>query len=399
MKAELLSIGTELLLGQIVDTNANYLAGRLALLGIDCLHMQTVGDNFARAKQAFERALSRSDLVVATGGLGPTEDDLTREAIAAALGETPAVDAALEADLVAWFSGRGIAMPERNRKQAWLIPSAHALPNPNGTAPGWDVQKDGKRIVAMPGVPREMTPMWESVEASLTRGGSLRWRTLKLLGIGESAVEEKLAELVHSTSPTVATYAKNDGVHVRVADKASTPEEADRRVAAMEQTIRERLGEYVWGTDDETLASVIGRGLTAKNWRLAVAVIGAGLVAASRFGPGSDPWLAMWLALSSAGAIYSWSYDHVLLFVPLVIASGALAAAGREQTARRLAIGGALTLLLVSPVFYAIGVLRHDETFSIAVPVAFFVAIAWSLWPYRRGMLVRERSPQQVQTA
>ena len=271
VKAELLSIGTELLLGQIIDTNANYLAGRLALLGIDCLHMQTVGDNLARAKQAFERALSRSDLVVATGGLGPTEDDLTREAIAAALGETPSVDHALEADLVAWFSGRGLVMPDRNRKQAWLIPSARALPNPNGTAPGWDVQKDGKRIVAMPGVPREMTPMWESVEPSLTRSGALRWRTLKLLGIGESAVEEKLAELVRSTSPTVATYAKNDGVHVRVADKAATPEEADERVARVEQTIRARLGEYVWGADDETLPGVIGRGLEARSWRLAVA--------------------------------------------------------------------------------------------------------------------------------
>src|SRR3954466_4706851 len=116
MKAELLSIGTELLLGQIVDTNANFLAGRLALLGIDCHHMQTVGDNLSRAKEAFERALSRSDLVVATGGLGPTEDDLTREAIAAALGETPVVDPGLEAVLVTWFSGRGISMPDRNRK-------------------------------------------------------------------------------------------------------------------------------------------------------------------------------------------------------------------------------------------------------------------------------------------
>ncbi len=292
MKAELLSIGTELLLGQIVDTNANYLAGRLALLGIDCLHMQTVGDNLGRAKQAFERALSRSDLVVATGGLGPTEDDLTREAIAAALGEAPAVDPALEADLVAWFSGRGLVMPERNRKQAWLIPSARALPNPNGTAPGWDVQKDGKRIIAMPGVPREMTPMWESVEASLTRGGALRWRTLKLLGIGESAVEEKLAELVRSTSPTVATYAKNDGVHVRVADKASMPEEADQHVADMERTIRARLGEYVWGTDDETLPEVIGRGLEERRWRLAVAEsLSAGDIArALADAPGAPHW-------------------------------------------------------------------------------------------------------------
>src|SRR5256884_925557 len=147
MKAELMSIGTELLLGQIVDTNAAYLAGRLAMHGIDCRHMQTVGDNLARAKQAFELALSRNDLVVATGGLGPTEDDLTREAIAAALGETPAVDPPPEADLVAWFAGRGLVMPERNRKQAWLIPSARALPNPNRTAPGWDGKKDGKRIL------------------------------------------------------------------------------------------------------------------------------------------------------------------------------------------------------------------------------------------------------------
>jgi competence/damage-inducible protein CinA-like protein len=294
VKAELLSIGTELLLGEIVDTNANYLAARLALLGIDCLHMQTVGDNLGRAKQAFERALSRSDLVVATGGLGPTEDDLTREAIAAALGETPAVDPTLEADLVAWFSGRGIVMPERNRKQAWLIPSALALPNPNGTAPGWDVQKDGKRIVAMPGVPREMTPMWEGVEPSLARAGALRWRTLKLLGIGESAVEEKLAELVRSTSPTVATYAKNDGVHVRIADKAGTAEEADVHVAAVERTIRERLGEYVWGMDDETLPAVIGRRLEERRWRLAVAeALSAGDIArAFADAPGAERWFA-----------------------------------------------------------------------------------------------------------
>jgi nicotinamide-nucleotide amidase len=322
-KAEILSIGTELLLGQIVDTNANYLAGRLALLGIDCLHMQTVGDNLARAKQAFERGLSRSDLVVATGGLGPTEDDLTREAIAAALGETPSVDPVLEADLVAWFSGRGMTMPDRNRKQAWLIPSARALANPNGTAPGWDVQKDGKRIIAMPGVPREMTPMWESVEPSLYRSGALRWRTLKLLGIGESAVEEKLAELVRSTSPTVATYAKNDGVHVRIADKAPTPEEAHEHLAGMERTIRGRLGEYVWGTDGETLPDVIGRGLMKREWRLAVAEsLSAGDIARA-LADGSDA--ARWFV----GAVVRLSAD-----------AGTLERQGRE-------LGG--EVLLVTP--------------------------------------------------
>src|SRR2546427_39037 len=132
---------------------------------------------------------------------------------------------------------------------------------------------------------------------------------------------------------------------------------------------------------------------------LAIAVIGVGIVLASRFEPGSDPWLAIWLALSSAGAIYSWSADQVLLFVPIVIASGVLVAAGREVAARRLAIGGALTFLLVSPLLYAIAVWRHDETFSIVVPVAFFVVIAWSLWPYRRAALVRQRPAQQVQPA
>jgi hypothetical protein len=147
------------------------------------------------------------------------------------------------------------------------------------------------------------------------------------------------------------------------------------------------------------LFSAFGQLLGTPGRVLAVAVVGAGLVLASRFVPGSDPWLAIWLALSSAGAIYSWSYDHVLLFVPLVIACGVLAAAGRERASHRLAIGGALIFLLVSPIFYAIGVWRRDETFSIAVPVAFFLAIAWSLWPYRRGALIRERPAQQVQPA
>ena len=147
------------------------------------------------------------------------------------------------------------------------------------------------------------------------------------------------------------------------------------------------------------LLSAFGQLLGAPGRVLALGVIGAGVIVASRFARGSDAWLAMWLALSSAGAIYSWSYDQVLLFVPLVIAAGVLAAAGREQAARRLAIGGALTFLVVSPIFYGIAVWRHDETFSILVPVALFVAIAWSLWPYRRSALGHERPAQQVQPA
>ena len=302
LRAETLSIGTELLLGQIVDTNSAYLAGRLPGLGIDLLHMSTVGDNLGRATAAVQRALERSDLVICTGGLGPTEDDLTREAIAAAVGETPAVDPLLETELRSWFAGRGSAMPERNLKQAWLIASARALANPLGTAPGWDVRAGGKRIVAMPGVPREMTRMWEQeVEPSLGAGSVLRSRTLKLLGIGESSVEESLDELVRSTAPTVATYAKNDGVHVRLSDKG---DDAVAHIATMERTIRERIGQHVWGVDDDTLGAVVGAAVAARGWRLAVgeSLTGGEIARALSEAAGSAGWFAGGLVLPRADA-------------------------------------------------------------------------------------------------
>jgi nicotinamide-nucleotide amidase len=305
VRAEILSIGTELLLGQIVDTNAQYLASRLADLGIDCLYISTVGDNPSRGRETLERALGRSDLVISTGGLGPTEDDLTRETIAAVLGEEPVVDPTLERELREWFGARGVVMPERNRKQAWLIPSARALPNPNGTAPGWDVRKGGKRIVAMPGVPREMTYMWEHhVEPTLIAGAVLRSRTLKMLGIGESTAEETLAELVRSTAPTVVTKAKNDGVHVRITDKDADATTMDARIAAMEAVVRERLGEYVWGTDDETLGSVIGGALTKRGWRLATAesLSGGDVARTLAESAGSASWYARGIVRPLAGA-------------------------------------------------------------------------------------------------
>jgi nicotinamide-nucleotide amidase len=303
LQAELLSIGTELLLGQIVDTNSAYLAGRLAGLGIDLRYLSTVGDNLGRATETLRRATERSDLVVCTGGLGPTEDDLTREAIAAALGERPAVDPDLEADLRAWFARRGVPMPERNRKQAWLIPSARALVNPLGTAPGWDVRRGGTRIIAMPGVPREMTRMWEvEVEPTLGEGSVLRSRTLKLLGIGESSVEEALDELVRSTAPTVATYAKNDGVHVRITDKGDDAASVMARIESMDATIRQRVGEHVWGADLDTLGAVVGRALRARGWRLAVAeaITGGDIARTLTETAGSEVWLAGAIVLPAA---------------------------------------------------------------------------------------------------
>jgi nicotinamide-nucleotide amidase len=294
-RAEVLSIGTELLLGQIVDTNAAYLARRLAGLGIDLFHISQVGDNLTRATQAIEQALSRSELLVITGGLGPTEDDLTREAIAAALGEDPAVDAGLERELRAWFGSRGIGMPERNRKQAWLIPSARAIPNPNGTAPGWWVRREGREIVAMPGVPREMTAMWEErVEPELAaRGAPLVVRTLKVLGVGESAVEEALGELVRASFPTVATYAKSDGVHVRIAAKADDGASAAAAVSRVERLARERLGEHVWGVDDESLLDLVASRLRRRGWRLAVReTISGGAVSVALCEGGLPDWFA-----------------------------------------------------------------------------------------------------------
>jgi competence/damage-inducible protein CinA-like protein len=305
VRAEILSIGTELLLGQIVDTNAQYLASRLADLGIDCLYISTVGDNPARGRETLARALARSDLVISTGGLGPTEDDLTRETIAAVLGEEPVVDPVLERELREWFVARGVAMPERNRKQAWLIPSARALPNPNGTAPGWDVRKGGKRIVAMPGVPREMTYMWEHhIEPTLVASAVLRSRTLKMLGIGESTAEETLGELVRSTAPTVVTKAKNDGVHVRITDKDADAATMDARIAGMEAVVRERLGQYVWGTDDDTLGSVIGRALTERGWRLATAesLSGGDVARVLAESSGSTSWYARGIVSPMADA-------------------------------------------------------------------------------------------------
>ncbi|HUQ16336.1 MAG TPA: CinA family nicotinamide mononucleotide deamidase-related protein [Candidatus Saccharimonadales bacterium] len=311
MRAELLSIGTELLLGQITDTNSAYLAGRLAGLGIDLLHLSTVGDNLVRATEAFRLGIERSDLIVTTGGLGPTEDDLTREAIAAALGETPAVDLSLERDLADWFAGRGTAMPERNRKQAWLIPSARAVPNPHGTAPGWDVRVAqgaggrGTRIISMPGVPREMIRMWEDqVEPTLLAGTVLRSRTLKFLGVGESAVEEALDELVRSTAPTVATYAKNDGVHVRITDKGTAAAAVEARIGAMERVIRERIGGQIWGADDDTLGGVIGAALRAHGWRLVVAesLTGGEVGRTLSETQGSGEWLAAAVTLPAADA-------------------------------------------------------------------------------------------------
>ncbi|HEY0756524.1 MAG TPA: competence/damage-inducible protein A [Ktedonobacteraceae bacterium] len=273
MRAEILSCGTELLLGHISDTNATFLAQSLSSLGIDLYYVSLVGDNQERLVETLQRAWQRAELIIMTGGLGPTEDDLAREAISALFGETMQVDPQLEAELRSTFSARQFPMPERNLKQATLIPSARALPNPLGTAPGWIVEKEGHVIIAMPGVPREMYRMWleEAVpRLSAYTGGSIFTRLLRVSGLGESSVEELLDSLLHNTNPTIATYAKSDAVDVRVTAKAASQAIAVELVTAMEQQVRQVLGHHIFGTDKETLQSVIGNYLTQRKQTLSI---------------------------------------------------------------------------------------------------------------------------------
>jgi nicotinamide-nucleotide amidase len=274
MRAEILSCGTELLLGHISDTNATFLAQSLSSLGIDLYFVSQVGDNLGRIVETLRRAWERSDLIIMTGGLGPTEDDLARESISTLLGETMQVDPQLEAELRANFAARNFPMPERNLKQATLIPSACALPNPLGTAPGWFVEKDDHFIVAMPGVPREMYRMWEKEAvprlAKYTGAGTIFTRIFRVSGLGESAVEERLDEILHSNNPTIATYAKADAIDVRVTAKAADHQKAEEMVERMEAQVRRLLGHHIFGTDKETLQSVVGKYLADRHQSLAV---------------------------------------------------------------------------------------------------------------------------------
>ena len=273
MKAEIISVGTEILLGEILDTNSRYLAARLPPLGIDLYYISKVGDNLNRLAGTIGRAHERSDLVLITGGLGPTEDDLTREAIALALDEEMFVDADTEQRLRAFFAARGFPFPERNVKQAMLIPSAQAIPNPRGTAPGWWVEKDGRIIVAMPGPPAELERMWEAEVAprlaGLTTGDVIVSRTLKTVGIGEGQLDEMVSPLLKSENPTVGVYAKQDGVHLRLTAKAATREAARGLIGPMEEELRRIAGDAVWGADDDTLEGAIGAMLKERNLTLA----------------------------------------------------------------------------------------------------------------------------------
>lgn len=250
MIAEILSVGTELLMGQIANTDAQYISRRLAELGIVIYRHTTVGDNTARVKEALNAALARADIVITTGGLGPTEDDLTKEMVAEVFGLPMALDEASLAAIEAFMTGIGRAMAENNRKQAYFPEGSTIMPNACGTAPGCIVERDGKAVAVLPGPPHELKDMFERQLAPwLARrsGTHIESKFLRVFGIGESDLETRLIDLFHSENPTLALYCAPGEVQARITARAAEAADARAMIAPVEAEIRRRLGDHVYG--------------------------------------------------------------------------------------------------------------------------------------------------------
>ncbi len=317
LNAEIISVGTEILMGEIIDTNAAYIAARLNEKGIQVLRKTTVGDNFDRLTQALQTAVSRSNIIVVTGGLGPTDDDITRESIARVIGEQPAIDPELLAALKQMFKKRNRPMPDANNKQAWLIPSAEALENPFGTACGWLVRKDGKLLFALPGPPSEMKQMWvDQVVPRLPKTGAcFYYTTIHTCSIGESHLAEMISDYTSLESPGVGTYARANGVDVRVGAVAADPQQARSIVDPAVAEIERRLQEFVYGRDNETLVSAIKQLLDEKTQRFACmeSLTGGALAAEVTDCPGVSSCFAGSITAYSAAAKIRFGVEPALV--------------------------------------------------------------------------------------
>lgn len=261
MNAEILAVGTELLLGQTVDTHSATMGQILAKTGIACTRRMTVGDNFERIVGALNESLARADVVIAIGGLGPTEDDLTRDAIAQALGDEMVAEPEIEKKLKAFYAMRNIPWIPSVARQAMRPASAELIDNPNGTAPGLLCRKNGKVVIALPGPKGEFVPMAEGPVAEilsrLESGQVIHSRILRICGLGESEVEERIRHLSHGANPTVAPYAHTGEVHLRITARAHSQEAANKLLHPLEHDIREILGDAVFGTDATTLEQAV----------------------------------------------------------------------------------------------------------------------------------------------
>jgi nicotinamide-nucleotide amidase len=274
--AEIVAIGSELLLGQIVDTNSAWMAQRLTALGVNLYFKSVVGDNPGRMREIIERALERADIVITSGGLGPTQDDLTREIIAEVTGRRLVLDDDLLEQVEEHFRRRGRTMTPNNRRQAYMPEGAIPVKNPNGTAPCFIVEDPQGIIFSLPGVPVEMKWLFENeVEPYLRRKFNLaeviHYRVLKIVGVGESAVDDKIGHLIaNSSNPTVGVLALPGQVDVRIAAKAANRDEAMRLIAPLEADVRELLGNAIFAVDDETMEHVVGKLLRAQHKSVAV---------------------------------------------------------------------------------------------------------------------------------
>jgi nicotinamide-nucleotide amidase len=276
MRAEIVTTGTELLLGQIDDTNATYLARQLRDLGIDLYFRSTVGDNERRIAQVLEEALARADLVITTGGLGPTVDDVTREAVARATHRPLVLFPELLAQIEAFFARFGSRMGDNNRRQALLPEGCIPVENPVGTAPAFIVEDERGTVITLPGVPSEMRYLMEHavvpyLQRRLGQGEAIVTRVLRTVAVGESRVDEAIADLETSANPTVGLSAHPGQTDVRIVAKAPTQAAAEALVAGFESTIRERLGASIYATGDATLEAVIAGLLADRGATLVVA--------------------------------------------------------------------------------------------------------------------------------
>lgn len=293
MHAEIISIGTEILMGEIVDTNSSTIAEELPKLGIELRWVSKVGDDPDDLIDALQRATSRSDITFTTGGLGPTSDDLTREVIAKMMDEEMSVQEELLDHLKSLFNARGSVMPRTNVKQATLIPSAKVLPNPIGTAPGWWVQKNNKTIIAMPGPPRELKRMWNDEIAprllAQNPGVTIVTRTWKTFGISEGGLNEMIAPLFESKNPYLGIYSKEDGIHLRAIASASTEAEAEALIAPIETSIHVKVGASVWGKNNDTPSTKIAElmNMQSKNLGIIESFTG-GMIASTLLNSGNN---------------------------------------------------------------------------------------------------------------
>lgn len=275
MTAEIVSVGTELLLGQIVDTNAAYLGRALSEVGIAVYRRTTVGDNRQRLRSALEQALASADVVFTIGGLGPTMDDITRDVLSEVTGVPLVFSEEIAAQLRAFFEKRGRPLLDSQLRQAYVPASGRALPNPNGTAPGLLFDIPPKLAIALPGPPGEFIPILDNEVMPLLRaktgGTTIRSRVVRVCGMGEAMVEDRVKDLMTGENPTVAPYAKTSEVHLRVTARAGSREEAEALIRPVVEEIERRLGSHVYAYDDEPLEGAVVRLLKERRRTLAVA--------------------------------------------------------------------------------------------------------------------------------